>query len=415
MVVVKDPNLIILTQIFTHFKELALSQKITHGFYLLGPMFMLIERSPGDAWLSLCGLIFLGHCITSQNWSWIKVFWVKFTFLFWAVCIVSALLSELPIYSLGEAIAWFRFPLFAFACCFYFCKSIEIFYAMAISMLIGLLLMTGILIAEILIVGPQSFRLSWPYGDLTPGNYLAKACLPIFCVLVAIAVANKGKLSSIAAIISIITISVSIFAGERINLISRVFGGMLAGLSWKPKLLPYSILICIEFAAVFGVFLFNEGLASRFGTQFVSQLPIHSESHYMQVWRGGIIAFQESPIIGIGPDVYRKSCPSLTEGIDNVDCQTHPHNFYIQLAGETGIIGLVSGCLMIGSIIFACFSYRRVDKNNIFTAVAYVVPLAVFFPLKSTGDFFGQWNNLFMWSAVAFALASGNLLPERKA
>ena len=64
---------------------------------------------------------------------------------------------------------------------------------------------------------------------------------------------------------------------------------------------------------------------------------------------------------------------------------------------------------------FSLFSYRRVDKNNIFTAVAYVVPLAVFFPLKSTGDFFGQWNNLFMWSAVAFALASGNLLQERKA
>lgn len=398
-----------------HFKELGLSQKLTHGFYLFGPFFMLIERTPGDAWLSLCGLIFLGHCIVSRNWSWLRTVWVKLTLLFWAVCIVSALLSELPLYSLGEAVAWFRFPLFAFACCFYFCKSIEIFYAMAISIFIGLLLMTGILIAEILIVGPQSGRLSWPYGDFTPGNYLAKACLPIFCVLVAIAVANKGKLSSIAAIISLITISVSIIAGERINFISRACGGMLAGLSWKPKLLPYCILICVELAAIFGVFLFNDKLANRFGNEFLSQLPIHSESPYLRVWKGGIIAFQESPIIGIGPDVYRKSCPTLTEGIANIDCQTHPHNFYIQLAGETGIIGLIAGCLMIGSIIVTCFSYRRVDKNNIFTAVAYVVPLAVFFPLKSTGDFFGQWNNIFMWSAVAFALASINVLKERKA
>ncbi len=410
---IKGPILISLTQIFAHFKELGLSQKLTHGFYLLGPFFMLIERSPGDAWLSLCGLIFLGHCITNQNWSWLKTGWVKFTFSFWVVCIVSALLSELPLYSLGEAIAWFRFPLFAFACCFYFCKYAEIFYAMAISIFIGLVLMTGILIAEILIVGPQDGRLSWPYGDQTPGNYLAKACLPIFCVLVAIAVANKGKISSMAAIISLITISVSIFAGERINFISRAFGGMLAGLSWKPKLLPYCILICIELAAVLGVFLLNDKLANRFGKEFLGQLPIHSESPYMRVWKGGIIAFQESPIIGIGPDVYRKSCLSLAEGVDNIDCHTHPHNFYIQLAGETGIIGLVAGCLMIGSIVATCFSFRRVDKNNIFTAIAYVVPLAVFFPLKSTGDFFGQWNNLFMWSAVAFALASGNLLTDR--
>ena len=92
---------------------------------------------------------------------------------------------------------------------------------MAISIFIGLLLMTGILIAEILIVGPQGGRLSWPYGDLTPGNYLAKACLPIFCVLVAIAVANKESCPAIAAIISLITISVSVFAGERINFIIR--------------------------------------------------------------------------------------------------------------------------------------------------------------------------------------------------
>ena len=173
---------------------------------------------------------------------------MKCTFLFWAVCIVSALLSDLPIYSLGEAIAWFRFPLFAFASCFYFCKSRKIFYAMAISIFIGMLLMTGILIA-ILIVGPK-VAVYRGLTDLTPGNYLAKACLPIFCVLIALAVANRGKLSSTAAIISLVTISVSVFTGERVNLIIRACGGMLAGLSWKPKLLPYCILIGVELAAV---------------------------------------------------------------------------------------------------------------------------------------------------------------------
>ena len=360
MINVKGPILIILTQIYAHFRELGLSQKITHGFYLLGPLFMLIERSPGDAWLSLGGLICLGHChqpklVLGEGLG-------KIYILFWAVCILSALLSELPIYSLGEAIAWFRFPLFAFASCFYFCKSKEIFYAMAISIFTGMLLMTGILIAEILVVGPQGGRLSWPYGDLTPGNYLAKACLPMFCVLIALAVANKGKLSSTAAIISLITISVSVFAGERVNFIIRACGGMLAGLSWKPKLLPYCILISIELAAVASVFLANDTLASRFGSQFINSLPISENSTFIKIWKGALIAFQESPIIGIGPDVYRKMCPTLTEGIDNIFCYTHPHNFYIQLAGETGIIGFVSGCLMIGSIIVACFSYRRLIK-----------------------------------------------------
>ena len=69
---------------------------------------------------------------------------------------------------------------------------------------------------------------------------------------------------------------------------------------------------------------------------------------------------------------------------------------------------------MFGSILVTCFSYRRANKDNIFTAIAYVIPLAVFFPVQSTSDFFGQWNNLFMWSAVAFALSSGNLLLGKR-
>ena len=61
------------------------------------------------------------------------------------------------------------------------------------------------------------------------------------------------------------------------------------------------------------------------------------------------------------------------------------HNFYIQLAGETGLIGLVAGCLMFGSILVTCVSYRRANKDNIFTAIAYVIPLAVFFPAINIG------------------------------
>ena len=43
-------------------------------FYLLGPFFMLIERSPADAWLTLCGLAFLARCIVRRDWSWTKFF-----------------------------------------------------------------------------------------------------------------------------------------------------------------------------------------------------------------------------------------------------------------------------------------------------------------------------------------------------
>ena len=51
---------------------------------------------------------------------------------------------------------------------------------MLLSTGIGMMMMTGILTAEMLIEGQKGGRLTWPYGDLVPGNYLAKAGFPAF-------------------------------------------------------------------------------------------------------------------------------------------------------------------------------------------------------------------------------------------
>ena len=55
----------------------------------------------------------------------------------------------------------------------------------------------------------------------------------------------------------------------------------------------------------------------------------------------------------------------------------------------------------------------RANNQNVVAATAYIVPLGLFFPLQSTADFFGQWNNIFLWSAVALSMAAINLRAER--
>ena len=51
--------------------------------------------------------------------------------------------------------------------------------------------------------------------------------------------------------------------------------------------------------------------------------------------------FLDKPILGHGPNSFRIKCnnPLYTEG--SSPCNTHPHNFYIQLLAETGIIGFL--------------------------------------------------------------------------
>ena len=393
--------------------ELPKASRWFHVFWLLGPLILLIERSPADAWLTICALSFAVRAILKKDGRWLKVFWVRAVFAFWGVCLLSAALSDLPAYSLGEAFIWIRFPLFAMASCFWLATDKRLLYAMMGMTMLGMIIMTGILTAEVLIVGQQDGRLSWPYGDRVPGNYLAKAGLPAFCVLVALAVSGYRQVNAVAAIVSFATIILSVITGERINFIIRACGGMLAGLLWRPKASRYACLILIEVLAVLAVLFASPNIGNRFIDKFIEQLPSHNESPYFRVMNSGMIAFETAPVLGVGTANYRILCAELTRDFTDIDCHTHPHNYYIQLLAETGIIGLVFGCVMLGAIIWSCAQTSIKGRADVVMATAVIIPLGLFFPLQSTADFFGQWNNIFMWSAVALALSSGNLMAKK--
>ena len=81
------------------------------------------------------------------------------------------------------------------------------------------------------------------------------------------------------------------------------------------------------------------------------------------------------PVIGIGLDNHRILCPKISAGNPDVDCHTHPHNFYIQLLGETGLIGLALGVAMVVSIIWACLRANLANRRDVLAATCFVVPL----------------------------------------
>ena len=79
--------------------------------------------------------------------------------------------------------------------------------------------------------------------------------------------------------------------------------------------------------------------------------------------------------------------------------------FYIQLFAETGIIGLLIGCVMFISLITTCLKARNANFGCPMAATAFVTPFGFFFPLQQFGSFYGQWGNLFTWFAIGFALS----------
>ena len=389
--------------------EMPIGERLIHLFWLSGPFILLIERTPADIWLSLLALTFVVRSVLKCESSWLGVWWVRSCFLFLLVCIVSSLFSALPGYALQESLIWFRFPLFAMATVYWFAQDKRLLYAMIFSTGIGMMVMTGILTVEMIVEGQKGGRLTWPYDDLVPGNYLTKVGLPAFTVMVAIAIGGSRKVAGFMALTSLITIVLSVLTGERINFLIRACGGMLAGLIWRPRLIRLLLLVLIEVAAVMAVFSFVEGFQSRFVTEVVAALPTSPSSDYYRVMGAGLAAFRDAPLLGVGPAAFRDLCPDLVGHLTEFRCDNHPHNFYIQFLTETGIIGFFAGLLMIGSILFQTLVAGIRNRRNVVAATAFIIPLGLFFPIASMGDFFGQWNNIFLWSAVSLGLAAYNI------
>jgi len=390
--------------------ELPAWERFAHIFWLLGPFILLIERSPADAWISLLALTFTVRSVVKREGAWLNVFWVRAGFAFWFWCLFAGVVSDFPAYSVGEALVWFRFPLFAFATVFWLARDKRFLYAMLVSTAIGLLVMCGILTAEILIEGQKGGRLMWPYGDLVPGNYVAKVGLPAFTIMVALAVSVKGRVAALSGIVALITMVISVMTGERINFLIRACGGMLAGLVWKPNWGRYLALVAVEVLAVVLIFSALPGTASRYTDQFIQGATNPQESAWLKTINGGYQVAQDNLMFGIGTANYRLvSYEGILDKYENVRPDVHPHNYYVQMLLETGLIGFLLGVIFLWSIIWACFRASLRNRDNVFVATAWVIPFGIFWPIATSADFFGQWNNIFIWSAVALSLCVKNI------
>ena len=401
---------------FEKLNKLSKFDKFITYFWILGPLFYLIERDPADLWLTTISILFLFRCLIKNNWHWSGQLWFIFALLLWLTGLLSALLGPYKIYSFWEGFLWIRFPLYAAAAQVWIGRDRDIRILMFISMILGLILICIILSLEILLEGPKP-RLMWPYGDAVPGSFIAKICLPVLLTFLAVIVSNFSKNSIIVLCSILIPILLVFLTGERGNFLICFFSMIFAIFSWKLDILKIiKSIVTITIVLIIGFFViynFSKNQIDRYGNQFFKSIPIinfSEDNFYWGAWRSGIQQALDKPIIGLGPASSRKHCKKMSK--DDFDwlpgrnyCGNHPHNYYIQLFSETGIFGLLFGMMMFFHIFKSCFRERAINNNCPMIATCFIIPIALFFPLQQTGNFYGQWANLFIWFPIGFCLS----------
>ena len=106
----------------------------------------------------------------------------------------------------------------------------------------------------------------------------------------------------------------------------------------------------------------------------------------------------DNPIIGSGIKSFRIKCLTKLH-LPNRICATHPHNYYLELLNDTGLLGtLFLVCVIFYLITNKFFNFKYYEKNEklLFICLLIII-IAELFPLRSSGSFFSTTNSSFIF------------------
>ena len=393
---------------------------------LIIPLLILGPFLP-DLIISLSSLVFLIYLFKKKNFNYFNKKVVITFFVFCLYCIlVSIFFAKNRIFSFESSLFYFRIGIFA--CLIWFLieknKKILSYFYYALVICFTILVVDGYLQffsgSNIINLPASGDRISSFFGkELIMGSYLSRLFPLLFALFLLKKKNEKFEVYYIGVLF--ITIDVLIYiSGERtafffLNL-STLFIIFLIKKYQKFRLFTFicSLVLIAGLTFTYDKF-FNRMIfdsAERIGLLEKSQKKnIFTEAHDSLI-RTAYNMFLDKPIFGHGPKMFRVICKDEKYATGITPCMTHPHNFYIQLLAETGIIGF--------SFLFSAFAYvlycaYRQLKSIVLRQKRYLTDyqvcllagiLVTVWPLSPNGNFFHNWLAIVYSLSVGFYLHS---------
>ena len=110
--------------------------------------------------------------------------------------------------------------------------------------------------------------------------------------------------------------------------------------------------------------------------------------------------------------MFRIICKNEKYATGISPCMTHPHNFYVQLLAETGIIGFLFLFSALTYVLYASFRQLKsiIFKHERFLTDYQVCLLAciliTIWPISPNGNFFNNWLMIVYSLPIGFYLQS---------
>jgi O-antigen ligase len=270
-------------------------------------------------------------------------------------------------------------------------------------------------------------KLSGPFGDeLIAGSYLQRFSLFLFFL---VPLYYKKYLTNyfkyLLPILFIVCFVAIILSGNRMPLLLFLFTIFLT-LIFQKQARKYFLHFLVIFPVVF-LIIYNsnsqvkinfDSLSKKMfaGLTMIVNNDLRNENtpDYLKEFISFHETWKMNRYIGGGIKNFRYYC-HIRPNIDKnrgIICNMHPHNYYLEILTETGIVGLTIVLSIFLITLYYTFykkyfSISKLNNNNIIIPFIFLF-IAEIFPLKSTGSFFTTGNTTYLFFILAILISLAN-------
>ncbi len=401
---------------------------------LILPISLIFSIFIADLIVTILFFIFIYYLIIKRNFKILDNIYFKIFFCFWLYIVSLSLFSENILISLKSSFFYIRFitlPLIIFLIFKYDDKIKKLFFYI-LGLIILILFcdsffqfMTG---KNIIGYGIIDNRVSSFFGDeKILGSYISRIFF-IFAGLwftyFKLSITKNNIFFLIFLILSLITIIIS---GDRMPLLVFIFCVIILFLSIKIKLswriLYISLLILMISLPLILSKSIYERLVNRTLLEAGSEKILSDGVGYKIEIDGkeNITIFTQQQnflytsinmikakfLFGHSNKGYKLSCKNYA--LDKFSCPSHPHNTYLQIFVENGLVGFI----FISSIFFYLTYILLKNFINLISnkellnisEICFILALYLnLWPLAQTGNFYNNWLSIIYYIPIAFVL-----------
>lgn len=372
--------------------------------------------------ITLLIIIFLISLVKEKKYTYFQNRYSLFFTIFYLIIICASLFSDDVLISLESSLFYFRFYLLSLSIWYFLEKDasiINLFNKVFSLTILALVIYALYQSFFFLIENKIDFRISSFFGDeQILGSYISRTYLILFALIIYLNKKSNLKLLLILIVLFIASLIGVLLSGERTAVLYFGLSIILIYFGLHNIKLIYRLYSLIFFSfIVFGTLFLRPELQNRL-LENLTLNKILNENYlfifhniHKNYFEGAIAMFKDNIILGIGPKLFRLKCEFY-----NIECSTHPHNSYLQLLSEAGILGFffissvfIFVCYNLGKIIL---SFNNLNNKNLVNLFFYTVFFINLFPFVQNGNFFGSILSTIYFFPIGFYLFINNKKGE---